>query len=87
MSQRGRPITPRKRIPVGLRMTPQMHKTLIERCCTNGRSLTQEIELLLELALMIEGVLNAEPAAIKLLEREMSYRHYLDGGADGRGTP
>jgi hypothetical protein len=46
--RRGAPITPRNRIPVGLRMTPELRENLVERSGANGRSLTQEIELRLE---------------------------------------
>ena len=49
--RRGAPITPRNRIPVGIRMTPELRRKLVERAGANGRSLTQEIEILLEKAL------------------------------------
>src|SRR5688572_24076478 len=53
-SRRGGPITERNRIPVGIRMTPEMREKLIERSGAKGRSITQEIELLLEQALFME---------------------------------
>jgi TraY domain len=38
------------RVPIGIRVTPQMRDSLINAAQTSGRSVTQEIEVRLELA-------------------------------------
>ena len=58
----GAPVTPRNRIPVGIRMTPAMRDKLVERSGANGRSITQEIELLLEQGLRDEEAFKAAVA-------------------------
>jgi hypothetical protein len=45
-------VTPNKvpRVPLGTRLTPQMKESLIAAAQRNGRSVTQEVELRLEIA-------------------------------------
>ena len=75
-SRRGGPITERNRIPVGIRMTPEMRAKLIERSGAKGRSITQEIELLLEQALFMEWV--------RAGVRAPSYWYDVVGSGDAR---
>src|SRR4051812_4453250 len=53
-ARRGAPVTERRRVPIGIRVTPEMRDKLVERSGAKGRSITQEIELLLEQALFME---------------------------------
>jgi hypothetical protein len=77
-SRRGAPITERNRIPVGIRMTPDMREKLVERSGAKGRSITQEIELLLEQALFMEWVRVGTQAS--------GLWYDVLGQADARGT-
>jgi hypothetical protein len=49
--RRGRRPKDQKRIPVSLRVTPTLHSRLVAMSDESGRSLTQEVEFLLERAL------------------------------------
>jgi hypothetical protein len=52
----GRPTKPPKpgeRVPLGLRVTPEMKKRLEQAAIKNGRSLSQEVELRLERSLYV----------------------------------
>ena len=69
-SRRGAPVTPRNRIPVGIRMTPEMRDKLVERSGENGRSITQEIELLLEQGLRDEELFKA--ALVRMYGRQLA---------------
>lgn len=46
--RRGAPITQRRRIPMGIRVAPELRAVLVARAESNGRSITQETELLIE---------------------------------------
>jgi predicted HicB family RNase H-like nuclease len=39
-----------RRVPLSMRVTPQMHDRLVSAAQQSGRSITQEIELRLEIA-------------------------------------
>lgn len=54
--QRGRPPVPveRRRIQTGMRLTPELRDRLVAQANANGRSITQELEILLELGLLVE---------------------------------
>jgi hypothetical protein len=51
-----------RRIPLSLRVTPQMRESLERVAQRNGRSLTQQTEFLLEYALRLESVMTIAPA-------------------------
>lgn len=55
--KRGRPPNEQRRVPMGLRVTPEMRDELVARAKAKGRSITQEMELLLEQALLIDKLL------------------------------
>jgi hypothetical protein len=50
----GRPPSEQRRVAMGLRVTPEMRDKLVTRAQAKGRSITQEMELLLEQALLTE---------------------------------
>lgn len=56
--RRGLPITERRRIPMGIRVTPELRDQLVGRAEATGRSITQEIELLLERATHMGSLLD-----------------------------
>jgi hypothetical protein len=39
-----------RRVPMGMRVTPQMHERIVTAARESGRSITQEIEVRLEVA-------------------------------------
>lgn len=53
----GRPASERRRVPMGLRVTPELRDQLLARAEATGRSITQEMELLLEEGLLFEKLL------------------------------
>jgi predicted HicB family RNase H-like nuclease len=61
-SHRGRPRKgqePGERAPLGLRVTPPLKERLVRAAEESGRSLSQEVELMLEKAFLIEDLLRA----------------------------
>jgi hypothetical protein len=52
--RRGRPPVERRRITMAMRITPSLHDEILRRVEATGRSITQEMELLLEQALLTE---------------------------------
>jgi hypothetical protein len=52
---RGRPAVEKRRVPMGLRVTPKMRDELMKRANATGRSITQEMELLLESGLAAQS--------------------------------
>jgi hypothetical protein len=57
-TRRGAPVTERRRVPIGIRVTPELREELVARAEAKGRSITQEIELLIERGLLIEKLLS-----------------------------
>src|SRR3954454_23209931 len=55
-TRRGAPVTERRRIPMGIRVTPELREELVARAEAKGRSITQEMELLLEQALLVDKI-------------------------------
>jgi hypothetical protein len=58
--RRGRPPVERRRIPMGLRVTPELSDQLVARASETGRSITQQLEFLLEEALFIERAMGSK---------------------------
>lgn len=58
----GRPPVERRRIPMAMRITPELRDQLVARAEAKGRSITQEMELLLEQALSTEEMLGGKDA-------------------------
>jgi|HubBroStandDraft_4_1064222.scaffolds.fasta_scaffold169073_2 hypothetical protein len=52
--RRGRPRVKRRRIMMALRVTPELHDRILARVDVTGRSITQEMELLIEQSLRDE---------------------------------
>jgi hypothetical protein len=50
------------RVPIGIRVTPQMRDSLVTAAKTSGRSITQEIEVRLELADFVTRFASVIPA-------------------------
>src|SRR5690348_8884312 len=61
-ARRGAPITERRRVPIGVRVTPELRDQLVARAEEKGRSITSEIELLLEQGLRDEEAFKAAVA-------------------------
>ena len=77
--RRGAPLTElRQRIPVGIRMSPELRTRLIERCGATGQSLTAEIEILLERALFLEWIRAGTEAP--------AFWYAVVGSGDARGA-
>lgn len=56
--RRGAPVTERRRVPLGIRITPEMRDELVARAeAKGGRSITSQTEILLEQALIIEKMM------------------------------
>jgi Arc-like DNA binding domain len=47
-ARRGAPVTARRRIPMGIRVTPELRNQLLASAEASGRSITSEMELRLE---------------------------------------
>jgi hypothetical protein len=54
---RGRPPVERRRIQMAMRITPELRDELVKRAEATGRSITQQMEMLLEQALLIDKLL------------------------------
>lgn len=67
MARRGAPITPRNRVPCGLRMTPEMRDRVVEIAAATGRSITQTIEHHLERSLALTDRLDRIEAKLDRL--------------------
>src|SRR4051794_35960622 len=55
----GRRPKDQKRVPLGVRITPEMRAQLENRAVAAGRSVTQQVELLLEFAIRDEHAIEA----------------------------
>lgn len=51
-----RPHAPGERVPMSFRVTPEFHAKIVLRAAETGRSITQEVELLLEAGLRADGI-------------------------------
>ncbi len=69
----GRPPVERRRIPMAMRITPKLRDQLVARAEAKGRSITQEMELLLEQALSTEEMLGGKDifAILMIIGRAM----------------
>lgn len=65
----GAPVTPRNRVAVGFRFSPELYERIRVSATTSGRSITQEVELLLEKGLRDEALERTEMQLAEILRR------------------
>jgi hypothetical protein len=61
--RRGKPRVERRRVMMALRVTPSLHDEILRRVEATGRSITQEMELLIEQALFTERAIGGSGRA------------------------
>jgi hypothetical protein len=83
-ARRGAPVTHRRRIPMGIRVTPELRDELVARAEASGRSITQEMELLLEQALSAEELLGGPRTAalLRILAETAKFCQGIGGPED-----
>jgi hypothetical protein len=59
-TRRGAPVTERRRNPIGVRVSDRVRDQLIARAADSGKSITAEVEGLIERALLLEQLIAAD---------------------------
>src|SRR4051794_35328910 len=80
-TRRGGPVTERRRIPLGIRIKPDLRGELVARAGASGGSITQETEILIEQGLLTEKMLGGPRTAALLRQLGELVKFYQDDNA------